>query len=148
CSGVGVDQPHGARMAFHHPNGAITRMNARHDFKGTSVYNPIHALKRENLFGPRDHITVAGHLHYGTDARDVNGDGLVHVMCRVAGYKVSDDFAHQLGVHPKPIHRSALFIVNPDVPDGHSDRVQTASSVEAGVDYLYFLRKRYERGKR
>src|SRR6185437_2523770 len=148
CTGVGLDQPYVARIAFHHPNGSVTRMNARHDFKGNSQFNPLHALKKESLQGPRDHITVAGHRHTGADARDVNGDGLVHVMARVSGYKISDDYAKELGAHPKHIHPAVLFIVDPDKADGDSARVWTAPDIETGCDYLDFLRKRYERGKR
>ena len=146
-SGVGVDQAHGTRIAFHHPNGAITRMHARHDFEGNSIFNPLHALKRETLHGFRDHIIVAGHRHTGADARDVNGDGMVFSMCRVSGYKISDDYAKQHNFHPKQIHPAALFVVDPDKPDGHPSRVWTAPDIETGVDYLDFLRKRFERRK-
>jgi hypothetical protein len=143
--GVGVDQSHGARIAFHHPNGAVTRMHARHDFQGNSIFNPLHALKRETLHGYRDHIIVAGHRHTGADARDMTGDGLVFTMCRISGYKISDDYARQIGAHPKHLHPAALFVVDPDKADGDASRVWTAPDIETGVDYLDFLRRRFER---
>ncbi len=146
-SGVGVDQSHGARIAFHHPNGAVTRMHARHDFQGNSIFNPLHALKRETLHGYRDHIIVAGHRHTGADARDMTGDGLVFTMCRISGYKISDDYARQIGAHAKHLHPAALFIVNPDKPDSDASRVWTAPDIETGVDYLDFLRRRFERSR-
>jgi len=141
---VGIDQPHGVRLGFEHPNGTVTRMNARHDFPGNSIFNPLHALKREMLHGYRDHITIAGHRHMGADARDMIAD-LSFVMIRVSGYKQSDDFRKQIGAHAKPLHPAALVVVNPDKADDDQARVWTAPSVEEGVDYLDFLRKRYDR---
>ena len=140
---IGVDRPSGVRMAFRHPNGVETRMHARHDFNGHSIYNPLHALKREVLHGPRDHIMVAGHRHIGADARDVNGNGFPFVMVRVSGYKISDSYRHTLGLHAKPLHPSALVIVDPDEPEHSCDRVWTAPSVEAGADFLDFKRERW-----
>jgi hypothetical protein len=147
AANVGVDQKHGVRIAFQHPNGAETRMHARHDFNGNSIYNPLHALKKETLHGYRDHIIVAGHRHVGADARDVNGDGAVFSMVRVSGYKVSDSYRHQLGLHAKPLHPAALIVVDPDEPDHSPDRVWVAPSVEKGCEFLDWKRERYSRGK-
>jgi len=144
-AGVEVDQPHGIRLGFEHPNGVVTRMNARHDFPGNSIFNPLHALKREMLHGYRDHITIAGHRHMGADARDMIVD-LSFVMIRVSGYKRSDDFRKQIGAHAKPLHPAALVIVNPDKADDDQARVWTAPSVEEGVDYLDFLRRKFDKG--
>lgn len=141
---VAIDQPHGVRIALAHPNGTSTRINARHDFPGHSIFNPLHALKREMLHGYRDHITVAGHRHMGADARDMITD-LSFVMIRVSGYKQVDDFRKQIGAHAKPLHPAALVIVNPDKPDNDHSRVWTAPSVEEGMEYLDWLRMRKDR---
>ena len=142
-AGVGVDGDAGVRIAFRHPNGVETRMHARHDFNGNSIFNPLHALKREVLHGYRDHIIVAGHRHTGADARDVNGDGNTFVMVRVSGYKVSDPYRQTLGLQAKPLHPAALIIVDPDEPENSPDRVWVAPSVEAGADFLDFKRERF-----
>lgn len=142
-SGVGVDRDAGVRIAFKHPNGAVTRMHARHDFQGNSIFNPLHALKRETLHGHRDHVIIAGHRHIGADARDVNGDGNVFAMVRVSGYKVSDSYRHTLGLQAKPLHPAAMIIVDPEEPDTSPNRVWVAPSVEVGCRYLDFLRANY-----
>lgn len=141
--GVGVSQSHGLRLKFISPSGSSTTMHARHDFSGNSLYNPMHALKKETLHGFRDHIIVAGHRHIGADARDVNGDQMPFVMIRVSGYKVSDGFRHQLGLHAKPLHPSVMIMVNPDEPETSPNRVWTAPSPEVGADMLDFLRNRF-----
>jgi hypothetical protein len=142
-AGVGIEQPHGVRIGFQHPNGQQTRMNARHDFKGNSIYNPLHSLKREVLHGHRDHIVVAGHRHIGADARDINGDGMPFVMVRVSGYKVADPYRLEIGAHAKPLHPSALIVVDPDEPESSNNRVWCAPTCEEGIDYLTFKRKRF-----
>ena len=83
ASGIGATQDSGVRIAFKHPNGRETRMHARHDFNGNSQYNPLHGLKKETLYGFRDHVIVAGHRHIGADAGDVNGSGDAFQMVRV-----------------------------------------------------------------
>jgi len=141
--GVGVDDNAGVRIGFRHPNGVETRMHARHDFNGNSIYNPLHALKKEVLHGHRDHILAAGHRHIGADARDVNGDGMTFVMVRVSGYKVSDSYRQTLGLQAKPLHPAALIIVDPDEPETSPNRLFVAPSVEEGADYLDFKRDRW-----
>lgn len=144
--GTAISQDHGVRIGLQHPNGAVTRVHARHDFPGNSQYNPLHALKRETLRGHRDHLLIAGHRHIGADAGDVHGDGAAFQMVRVCGYKFSDEHAHALGVQAKPIHPAAIIVINPDVSDGARNRVFCTPTVEEGADYLDFLRKRFERG--
>lgn len=150
CRGgwVGVDRSAGMRIAFQHPNGAETRLHARHDFDGSSIYNPLHSHKREALHGHRDHILVAGHRHVGADARDTHGDGVPFAMIRVSGYKVSDPYAHSRGFHRRPMHPSAMVIVDPDEPETSPGRVFCAPTPEAGADYLDFRRKRWNTRRR
>lgn len=140
---IGVDNEAGVRLNFRHPNGAETRMNARHDFNGNSQYNPLHALKKEVLYGWRDHIIAAGHRHIGADARDVNGDGMPFVMVRVSGYKAADPYRNRLNLKAKPLHPAALVIVDPDEPELSDKRVWCAPCVEEGADYLDFKRSRW-----
>jgi hypothetical protein len=142
----GVDQPHGVRLALDHPNGVETRINARHNFKGNSQFNPLHGLAREQLFGHRDHIVVAGHLHMGADAGDVMPCGTVTQLVRTSGYKVVDDYAKQGQFRARKIHPSAMVIIDPAKPDNCRSRVWCAPTVEEGADYLDWLRARFERG--
>lgn len=139
-----VDQPHGARIALGHPCGAETRIHARHDFKGHSQFNDLHGLKKELLWGERDHVVVAGHRHIGGDASDLIG-GVSCQLLRVSGYKRVDDYQHQGGFAVKPMHPSALVIIDPSKADNERSRAWCAPSVEEGVEYLDWLRARYEK---
>lgn len=139
---VAYDRPAGVRLALHHPGGQVTRVHTRHDFPGNSIYNPLHALKREVLHGYRDHIIIAGHRHIGADAGDVDGDGRVFQMIRVSGYKRADPYRHEKHLHSAPIHPAALLIIDPTLPDTDRARVWCAPNVKEGCDYLDFKRRK------
>lgn len=124
------------RMALIHPNGQETRIHARHDFKGNSIYNDMHGLKREGLMGWRDHLLVAGHRHLGEDGAFINPDGFVTQLLRLSGYKRADSYAIAGQFKAKPMHPSALVIINPDKPETDRGRVWVAPSVEEGVEWL------------
>ena len=140
---IGVDRDSGQRIAFEHPNGVETRLHARHDFPGRSIYNANHGLGREARFGFRDHIIAAGHLHYGMDSAEVIGDVLIQ-MVRVSGYKRSDQYRHSRGFHPSTIHPAALIIVDPDQPDGSRSRCFVTPTVEEGAAYLDWRRAQFD----
>ena len=144
----GVMEAHGVRLALTHPCGAVTRVHARHNFPGTSIYNANHGPKREALMGFRDHIIVAGHLHIGADEGFVNPDGIVSQILRISGYKKADSYARQLGLKKMPIHPSALVIIDPRKPETSRDRVWCAPTVEMGVKVLDMLRAEYEAEKK
>jgi transposase-like protein len=130
------------RLALNHPNGQSTRIHARHDFKGSSIYSDMHGLKRESLMGWRDHLLVAGHRHLGEDGAFINPDGFVTQLLRLCGYKRADSYAVAGQFKAKPMHPSALVIINPDRAEAERGRVWVAPSVEEGVDWLNFQSRR------
>lgn len=139
-----VVEAHGCRIALKHPCGAVTRIHARHDFSGKSIYRTDHGMRRELAFGHRDHLLIAGHLHAGSDSAVLAGDGMVSQLVRVSGYKQVDSYAKQLGLPPAKIHPSALCIIDPSKPETSRDRVWVAPTVETGVKYLTVMRAEYE----
>lgn len=134
-------QPHGARMSLRWPDGKEIRIHARHDFSGRSQYSDTHGMKRELLFGRKDHILVAGHTHVDEARVEPSVDGDVHWMFRVSGYKVIDDFAVEKGFRPKRLAPGVSLILNPKarVP---AEVVKPFWDVEAAGDYLTYLRRK------
>jgi len=143
-----IYEPHGVRMALRHPCGAVTRIAARHDYPGNSIYHSLHGPKREALMGFRDHLIVAGHKHVGGAEQFVTPDGLVCQIVRVAGYKIVDSYARQLNLKKMMIHQAALIIIDPREPDTSAGRCWCAPTVEKGVQFLNALRDDYERTKK
>ena len=143
-SGGPSPHPHGVRLQLNWPNGKNLRLNARHDFRGKSMYSVTHGHKRELLWGHRDHILVAGHLHVDEARVEPLLDGDAAWMFRVSGYKVIDSYAKELNLHPSRLAPSVSVVLDPDaaVP---AERVKPFWDAEVAADYLTWLRSR--RGK-
>lgn len=145
-TGAGVAQGHGARIALRWPTGLEVRIHARHDFPGFSQYSATHGMKRELLWGHRDHILVAGHTHVDEARIEPSIDGDAHWLFRVSGYKVVDDFAKERGFRPQRLAPSTALVIDPAarVP---AEIVKPFWDVEAAADYLAFKRARTSRRK-
>jgi hypothetical protein len=138
---AGVHQSHGARLALRWPGGQEVRIHARHDFPGRSQFSDTHGMKRELLFGHKDHILVAGHTHVDEARVEPSIDGEVHWLFRVSGYKVLDEYAREHRFRPKRLAPAVSVVINPTakIP---AEVVKPFWDVEAAADYLTFARKR------
>jgi hypothetical protein len=69
-------------------------INARHDFKGHSQYNPAHGPMKALLHGIRDDIAIAGHRHESAYSvlKDPDTGRIGHAI-KVASYKYFDRYA-------------------------------------------------------
>ncbi len=137
---AGVHQSHGARLALRWPNGREVRLHARHDFPGRSQFSDTHGMKRELLWGHRDHILVAGHTHVDEARIEPSLEGDVHWMFRVSGYKVIDEYAKEHRFKPKRLAPSVAVVIQPDAKP--AEVVKPFWCVEAAADWLAFLRRR------
>lgn len=137
----GVLSPHGARMELTWPDGKKLRIHARHDFPGRSQYSDTHGMKRELLFGHRDHVLVAGHTHVDEARAEPSIDGEAHWLFRISGYKVIDSYAKEHHFRPKRFRPGVLLILDPDSPVP-ADRVKPYWDIEYGADFLTFLRNK------
>lgn len=134
-------QAHGARMALRWPGGQEIRIHARHDFPGKSQFSDTHGMKRELLFGHRDHILVCGHTHVDEARIEPSIDGEVHWLFRVSGYKIVDEYAKEHNFRPKKLAPGVSVVIDPtqSVP---AERVKPFWCVERAADYLTFARKK------
>jgi hypothetical protein len=136
-------QPSAVRVALRFPGALEVRINSRHDFKGSSVWNPAHGPMKAAQMGFRDHLFVAGHLHtsaYGL-TKDPDSGIAMHAV-RVASYKVHDDYAHEEGMRDQHLSPCALVTVNPALPAAHPDLLKVFWDPEEGSEYLTWLRAR------
>lgn len=147
-SSPGVVESDGARMNLKFPNRREVRINARHDFKGHSQWNPVHGPAKAAQMGWRDHILIAGHLHIsGYNLLKDPSTGLISHAIRVASYKTHDRYADQLGLPDQNISECVVTVIDPDATDERR-LVTVFMDPEEGADYLTFKRRRYEQGKR
>ncbi len=136
---AGAHQSHGARLALRWA-GKEVRLHARHDFPGRSQFSDTHGMKREILFGHKDHILVAGHTHVDEARIEPSIDGDVHWFFRVSGYKVVDEYAKEHRFREKRLAPSVAIVIQPDAKP--AEVVKPFWCVEAAADWLTFLRKR------
>lgn len=137
----GVYEWHGVRLALQSPNGREIRINARHDFAGTSMWNGAHAPAKAARMGwARDHVYTCGHRHSAAYNMLVfnNGEHIAHAI-RVGTFKVYDDFAEAKGF-PKENMPSALTVMNPDAKTA-AGLVTVFWDVDEGAEYLRYLRR-------
>jgi hypothetical protein len=142
---AGVDasllQPHGVRMELAFPGGKTLRIHARHDFPGHSQYNPVHGLRKEHLFGMRDHINIAGHKHIDSYSVVPSPDGYMQHMLRVSGYKAHDDYAAERNLQPMKMAPTVALVIDPDAQNP-AELVKPFWDLGLAADYLRFMRGR------
>lgn len=116
------------------------RIDSRHDFPGSSIYNKTHGPARAAMFSAGDaDLYVCGHRHhYGYQNFEVGeGGGRFAHALRLGAYKWFDKHAERLGYAQSEIP-SALVIFDPGAaPAG---RVTVFADVEQGARVLTALR--------
>jgi hypothetical protein len=138
----GVIEPHGARLNLKFPNGREVRINARHDFRGHSMWNPVHGAAKAAQMGWRDHVLTCGHTHVtGFMPIKCPASGLISHAIRVASYKHHDRFASQLGLPDGNMSECVVTVIDPDAPS-ESGLVTVFLDPEGAAEFLTWKRGR------
>ena len=127
-----------ARLIYAWDGGQVSVI-CSHDFKGSSVHNPLHSLMRRAKDDGTDDVYVAGHRHEWAQGEHENGfRDKRYTFIRARGYKDYDDHAFRHGYASQEAGRSALMTVDP----GTGGRM-TFENLDEGVEYLQMLKARY-----
>lgn len=130
-----------AQITYQWDGGSYTVL-AAHDFKGSSIYNPLHgAMKRALEDGTAD-LYAAAHRHNHAKADMPNAFRERHYQfVRVAGYKAWDDHAHRSGYAQADEGHSAVAIINPwaETKEG---RCRVFHDLSEGAEWLQTLKRR------
>lgn len=129
------------RMELRFPNGRKVRVNARHDFAGSSQWNPAHGPMKAAQMGTHDHVMICGHKHksgYGV-IKDPALGTVSHAI-QVASYKVYDRYARERGFRDQHISPCVVTIIDPEASE--ASLVQVFWEPEAAVPYLEWLRQK------
>lgn len=143
-AGCTLVQEHGVRLKLEFPGGQSVRIHTRHDFPGHSQFNPVHGLRKEHLFGLRDHINIAGHKHIDTYAAVPSPEGYVQHMLRVSGYKGHDDYAKAGNFQIMKMAPTCALIIDPTARMP-AELVKPFWDMAEAADYLTFKRRRAAR---
>lgn len=129
------------------PSGHAIKVDARHDFKGSSIYNPVHGLMRAQKFGSGEaDVLCAGHQHHAEVycGQDPAKSGKSFWLVRARGYKHVDSFAEQHQYASQaPWHGSTVgIVVDPSRETGAA--VQAYTDLAEAAEILEFKRNRWE----
>ena len=128
-----------AKVVLSSPDGDC-RLWARHDFKGTSIYNELHGQKRAAMFNGTADIYAAFHRHTWGTSQGEMAVGKRYCLIRARGYKECDDYSVKGGFDGQEGGQSVVAVVEPR--EGRPPRVHAFEDVELGADFLTFLRRK------
>jgi len=145
--GMFTDEASRLRLCL--PGGAEVMLNIRHDFPGSSQFNPAHAMVRQTLFNYRDHIMACGHRHQSGYMPIWHNDParLCHGF-RVGTYKDFDKYADEKGFKHENWARSMVAIVDPEYAGDPVRFIRPCFSIAEGADYLRWRRGLWAAGRR
>ena len=129
-----------AKLQLASPCGGITRVWARHDFKGSSIYNELHGLKRAAMIDEHADIYAAFHRHtFGTGQGEFAG-GRRYTLVRAKGYKESDDYALKGQFAEQRAGQSVVTVIAPR--NGAAPAISVFEDVQEGADFLTYKRRK------
>jgi len=141
----GLYERFGARMNLRFPNGKEIRINARHTFKGNSIWNTAHGVARAAQTGWKDHILTCGHTHVsGYQVLKDPATGLISHALQVASFKIYDSYADKLGLDDKNIFNCPVTIIDPRFEDYDNRLITTIFNPIVASKYLTFLREEWK----
>jgi hypothetical protein len=134
----------GCRLNLCFPNGKQVRINARHDFSGHSMWNPVHGPMKAAQGGWRDHILTCGHKHVSFMAGPLKdpSNGLLTWVMRPAGYKKLDHYASEKGLPDQNAFASGVTIIDPQFADDDTKLITVIPDVQEGAEFLGWKRSR------
>jgi len=137
----GIHGDHEVRISIEFPNDTKVRIAARHDWPGSSIWNPTHGQVRAATMTVHDHIVVAGHRHTGGYQKlRIPASQLISHCIALGAYKLFDDYAEAKAFPNRHISPSVTAIIN---PSGNEDSVvRIEHDTEAAASYLTWLRQR------
>lgn len=136
-------KPSECRINLRFPNGRNVIVNARHDFAGTSQWNPAHGQMKAAQMGYRDHLMISGHKHtsgYGV-IKDPASGRICHAV-QVASYKLYDHYAKEKGFRDQTLSAACMTVIDPELDDNHPDMIKIFWDPLQGAEYL-----KWKRGK-
>jgi len=103
-----------ARFIFEFPNGWKPAIFTAHNFKGYSMWNPLHGPMREGQMGEDADLYVCGDKHVSAQLSFENpAKGHFQHFLRVRGFKFMDDHARHLGLKEQSSGCSAITVFDP-----------------------------------
>lgn len=135
---------HGQRMKLIFPNGKEVFINARHQWRGNSMWNTAHSISKSAQMGMDDHVLVGGHTHVsGYQVVKNPNSGRISHCVQVASYKHFDKYAEEKGFEDKDIFNCPVTVINPHA-ETELELVHTIFDPKVASEFLTHIRSKYE----
>lgn len=132
----------GAKVILEFANGRECRLDLAHDHKGHSMWNALHAETKTAQMGWAADFVFSGHRHTAAlHFEEFAARGTATWLMRAKGYKQADSYAFVNGFPEQSEGHSGVTVIDPTT-DRLNPIVHASLSVEEGLDYLTFLRRR------
>lgn len=129
------------QLVYNWGDGAF-KVLAAHDFKGNSVYNPLHANFKRALQDGGSDLHVSAHKHNAAKADMPNGHRNTHYWhMRVKGYKDEDDYAYRGGFELQREGHSGVAVIDPN-SDTKAGLCTLFLDISEGAEYFMALKAR------
>ena len=130
-----------ARIELKFPKGNHIRIVARHDFKGSSIWNRAHGPMRESKLNPWGDVYVSGHRHIWAYHAEEGMDSVPRHAIIVRGFKQFDSYAETHGFYQHKYGSSCTTIFNP-LAQSAMERVRVVWDIDEAADMLTWMRRR------
>ena len=129
-----------AKLRLVSPCGGAASVWARHNFKGTSIYNELHGLKRAAMIDEQADIYAAFHLHTFATGQFELANGRRATLLRARGYKDSDHYALLNQFTEQRAGQSVVTVITPH--NGAAPSISVFEDVQEGADFLTYKRRK------
>lgn len=142
CQASALYESSEARLGMRFPNGRQVIINARHDFAGSSQWNPTHGPMKAAQLGLRDDVLICGHKHQSgySPLKDPDTGKILHCI-QVASYKRYDRYAREKGFRDQSLSPCVLTVIDPDAINP-ANLIQVFWDADRGAEYLTWLRSK------
>lgn len=134
-----------AKIKLVFPNGKEAKIDAAHNHKGNSQWNPLHGqTKAARLDSNGAHLYIAGHLHnWALQQHENAGLGITQWLARCRGYKFIDDYAMKLG-HAEQQEGATITAIFDPYSETSSGFLQCFADVKEASEYLKWKREQWK----
>lgn len=131
-----------AQIQVECPNGLKVPLHIAHDFKGSSIYNPVHGPMRKGIFNGQAAAYICGDKHNWAcfEVEDADRTGRTYWAIRARGYKEFDPYAQRLGFGEQQYGATIVGIIDPS--EKGVRQLRFIPDVEEAVDFLKYKRSK------
>lgn len=120
------------------------QINARHDYKGHSLWNKLHGLVRRSKMRPEAQLYVAGHRHCWGQFSEEGYDGHPVWALRVRGFKRFDEYAAAKDFYEDKLGPAITTVFRLHHPHP-GERLKVFHDVEEAAEFLGWCRAKGHR---